>query len=97
MVKNGDVVEGISLLRSGSTAFRVTGTELWMPHHIALLAAACEIAEQLEEPLTLLDEALQIVEGTGERCLAAELNRHKGELLLRQGHPRPPRNCIEKP
>jgi predicted ATPase len=32
-----------------------------------------------------LDEALQIVERTGERWLAAELNRHKGRLLLQQG------------
>ena len=36
--------------------------------------------------MTLLDEAFQIVERTGERWLAAELYRHKGELLLRQGH-----------
>src|SRR5205807_619271 len=34
----------------------------------------------------LLDEALQIVERTGECWFAAELNRHKGQLLLRQGH-----------
>jgi predicted ATPase len=33
-----------------------------------------------------LDDALQIVERTGERWFAAELNRHKGQLLLRQGH-----------
>jgi predicted ATPase len=57
-----------------------------MPHYIALLAAACEIAGQIEEASTLLDEALQIAERTGERWLAAELNRHKGQLLLRQGH-----------
>jgi predicted ATPase len=29
---------------------------------------------------------LQIVERTGERWLTAELNRHKGQLLLRQEH-----------
>ena len=57
-----------------------------MPYHIALLARACEIAGQIEEALTLLDDALQIVERTGERWFAAELNRHKGQLLLRQGH-----------
>ncbi len=57
-----------------------------MPHHIALLARACEIAGQIEEAVTLLDDALQIVERTGERWFAAELNRHKGRLLLRQGH-----------
>ena len=57
-----------------------------MPHHIDLLARACEIAGQIEEAVTLLDDALQIVERTGERWFAAELNRHKGQLLLRQGH-----------
>jgi predicted ATPase len=30
---------------------------------------------------------LQMVEETGERWFVAELNRHKGQLLLRQGHP----------
>jgi predicted ATPase len=33
-----------------------------------------------------LGEALQTVERTGERWFAAELSRHKGRLLLRQGH-----------
>ena len=32
-----------------------------------------------------LDEALQIVDTTGERWLAAELNRRKGQLLLQRG------------
>jgi tetratricopeptide (TPR) repeat protein len=32
------------------------------------------------------EEALQIVERTGERQFSADLNRHKGQLLLRQGN-----------
>jgi predicted ATPase len=83
---NGEVAEGISLLRSGSSAFRAIGTEAWMPQNFALLAKACEMAGEIEEGLTVLDDAFQIVETTGERWLAAELNRHKGQLLLRQGH-----------
>ena len=85
-VKNGDVAEGIHLLRTGSTAYRATGAELWMPHFIALLASACEVAGQIEEGSNLLDDALQMVESTGERWFAAELNRHKGQLLRRRGH-----------
>jgi predicted ATPase len=85
-VKTGDLAEGISLLRSGSTTYRATGAEAWMPCHNALLAAACEIAGQIEEALTLLDDALRLAERTGERWFVSELNRHKGELLLRQGH-----------
>jgi predicted ATPase len=86
-VKNGDVAEGISLMRSGLAAYRATGAEAHVPHHIALLARACEIAGQIEEAVIRLDDALQIVERTGERWLAAELKRHKGQLLLRQGRP----------
>jgi predicted ATPase len=85
-VKNGEVAEGISLLRSGASAYRDTGAETFMPHYIALLAGACENAGQIEEAVILLEDALQIVERTGERWFAAELNRHKGQLLLRQGH-----------
>jgi predicted ATPase len=85
-VKTGDLTEGMSLLRSASAAYRCTGGELWMPYFIALLAGACEIGGQVEEALTLLDDALQIVERTGERWFAAELHRHRGQLQLREGH-----------
>jgi len=85
-VKNGDVADGISLLRSGSTAYRATGAEQWMPHYTDLLASACEIGGQIEEGLAHLNEALQMAERTGERWFGAELHRHKGQLLLRQGH-----------
>jgi predicted ATPase len=50
------------------------------------MAAACEIATLVEDALTLLDDALQIVERTGGRWLEAELHRRKGQLMLRQGH-----------
>jgi class 3 adenylate cyclase/predicted ATPase len=84
--KNGDVVEGISLIRGGSAAYRANGAELLMPHHTALLARAFDIGGQIEEALTALDDALQISGRTGECWLDAELYRHKGRLLLRQGH-----------
>jgi predicted ATPase len=64
-VKNGDVAEGLALLRCGLSAYRITGTVVWMPHHIAILAKACEIVGQIEEALSLLDDALQIVHRTG--------------------------------
>jgi predicted ATPase len=73
--KNADVTEGLSLLRAGSSAYCATG------------AGACEIAGQIEEGAARLDQALQLVERTGERWFAAELDRQRGRLLLRQGHP----------
>jgi predicted ATPase len=85
IVKNGDVTEGMSLLRRGLDAFCATGTKVLIPYYTALLAAACGIAGQIEEAVTLLDQAFQIVERTGEHWFTAELNRQKGGFLLRQG------------
>ena len=59
---------------------------MWMAHYLDLVAVACEIAGQIAEGLTLSDDALQIAEKTGERWIEAELNRHKGQLLLPRGH-----------
>jgi predicted ATPase len=86
MVKNRGVTEGISLLRSGLAAFRATGAAAWLPYYISLLASACDIAGQVHEAVTLFDEASQTAARTGERWLEAELSRHKGRLLLQQGH-----------
>jgi len=85
-VNHCDEAEGLSLLRSGLAAYRATGGETYMPHHIDLLARAFDITGQIAEGLSHLDEGLRIVERTGERWYEAELNRHKGQLLLRQGH-----------
>ena len=87
-VKNGDVAEGISQLRSGSSAYRSTGAEAWTPNHIALLARAYEVVGEIERAVAQLDYALQIAARTGVRWFIAELNRHKGQLVLRQGHPK---------
>ena len=85
-VRNGDVAEGMPLLRSGIIAFRASGTEAWLPHFLALHARACDLAAKAEEGLSLLDEAMQVVDRTGERWLEAELYRLNGQLLLRRGH-----------
>jgi class 3 adenylate cyclase/predicted ATPase len=85
-VKNGNVTEGMTLLRNGTTAYRSSGAELLVPHYFALLAAAYEIVGQVEAGLALLDDSLRVVDRTGERWFAAELTRHKGQLLLRQGY-----------
>ena len=83
---NGHGGEGISLMRQRATAYRATGAMAFVPYQLALLTRACDIAGQVEEAADLLDDSLQIVEQAGERWLGAEQHRHKGHLLLRQGH-----------
>lgn len=85
-IKKGDLAKGIPLLRSGAEAYRATGSEAWVPYFLSLLATAYSIGGHIEEGVTLLDDALRIVERIGERWLKAELYRQKGQFLLRQGH-----------
>jgi class 3 adenylate cyclase/predicted ATPase len=82
----GDPSEGISLLRTGSSAYSATGAKTRISYHMALLAKAFATAGQVDEALLLLNDALQIAEKIGECWFASELYRHKGELLLRQGN-----------
>jgi class 3 adenylate cyclase/predicted ATPase len=83
--KAGDVTEGISLLRSGSSTYSATGAMTRISYHLALLAEGCEIAGKVDDALPLLNSALDIAERIGERWFAAELYRHKGQLMLQQG------------
>ena len=95
-VRNGDVTEGMSHLRSGFAAYRAIRAELFAPLYMSHLARACEITRHIGEGLALLDDGLQIVERTGERWFAAELHRHKGRLLLPQGHAEAAENFYRK-
>src|SRR6266849_5629944 len=85
-VTDGEVTEGMSLLRAGLADYRTNASEAETSAYKAPLAKACEIAGQVDEALALLDEALQILERAGKGRFAAELRRQKGQLLLRQGH-----------
>jgi predicted ATPase len=96
-VKNGNVTEGIPLLRSGLTARRSTGAESWMPHQLALLAGAYEIAGQVDEAVTRLDDAFRIAERTGECWFVAELYRHKDRLLPQRGETAAAEHFFVKP
>jgi adenylate cyclase len=81
MTAQGQGKEGIARIQQGLAAWRGTGAQLFTPYYLALLAGAKGKAEQIEEGLVLLDEALNVVHKTGEHMYEAELYRLKGELL----------------
>ncbi|HJY83202.1 MAG TPA: hypothetical protein VKK81_19225, partial [Candidatus Binatia bacterium] len=72
LADQGQLKEGIQMRQSRSTVFLV------------LLAEAYRKVGRVEEGLTVLAEALAIVDKTGERVGEAELYRVKGELTLAQ-------------
>jgi class 3 adenylate cyclase/predicted ATPase len=85
MVAAGAAAEGIALIRSGLEGYRATGAATWISYYTMLLARAHAIAGRHDEAAALLDNALQIVEAGDERWYAAELYRHRGEMLWRFG------------
>jgi predicted ATPase len=78
----GQVEAGIAQMQQGLAGWRATGAEVLRPYGLALLAKASAKLGQREAGLTLLAEALAVLNDTGERRWEAELHRLKGELLL---------------
>jgi DNA-binding winged helix-turn-helix (wHTH) protein/predicted ATPase len=82
LVAQGYTEEGLEQLRQGLSADLATGPALWRPYYFAVLAEGYGQAGAADEGLRVLNEALTIVQDTGERVWEAELSRLRGELLL---------------
>jgi predicted ATPase len=84
LAQHGQAQEGIAQIAQGLRAFRATGAEIERSYFLALLAEAHGTLGQPAEGLTVLTEALAVVDKTGERWYEAELHRLKGALLLQR-------------
>src|SRR5262249_60394326 len=80
-VAQGVGAEGIEEIRAGLATWRSTGTQVGYPTLLAFLADACGRGGRPREGLAALEEALAVVEQSGERFIEAELHRLRGELL----------------
>jgi predicted ATPase len=82
LAEPGRANEGIEQIRRGIAAFRATGAELLRPHFLGLLAEAYGRSARPDRGLEALDEALALVERTGEHLHEPEFYRLKGQFLL---------------
>jgi predicted ATPase len=81
LIGQGRHQEAIEQIRQGLAAHQATGTELIRPQFLAMLAEALGEANQVEEALQVLNEAMAMAERNRERYYQAELRRLQGELL----------------
>jgi predicted ATPase len=79
------IEEGIGQMCEGIAALRAMGAAAILPSSLASLVQAYGQIGEIGQALDLLDEALDLVEETGERVWEAELYRLRAELLLMQG------------
>jgi class 3 adenylate cyclase/predicted ATPase len=82
----GECAAGFAELHDGLDRWRATGSRLRAPFRLGWAVAALIRAGEAGEGTAVLGEAFQAMESSGERWYEAELNRHKGQLLLRQEH-----------
>jgi DNA-binding SARP family transcriptional activator/predicted ATPase len=83
--RQGQVEEGIMQMRAGMDTWRTMGAVSGQSFQVLPLAETYWRTGRAGEGVRVLDETLDMVEKTVERCLEAELYRLKGELLLAQG------------
>jgi len=84
MIEQGNQEPTVEQMRQGIAAYQGTGAEIGRPRSMALLAQALDQLNRTAEGITVLEEALEIANRTGELYYQAELYRLKGELLLKQ-------------
>jgi predicted ATPase len=90
LATQGQGEEGIVQMRQGLVALRAIGAELWRSCYLPLLAEEYVKAGQVEEGLSVVTEALVVVDKNEERLYEAELYRLKGELTLEKSGVRSP-------
>jgi predicted ATPase len=78
--------EQIGQIRQHLAAVRETGSAVWEPYFLGLLADLSAQDGQVEAGLATLDEALA-AQATGQRLVEAELYRLRGSLVLQMGRP----------
>ena len=84
LAEQGEGAAGIAQMRQGMEAQQAMGTMSQRSLWLALLAEVCGKVGQTEEGLSVLAEALHLVDKTDERWWEAELYRLRGELTLAQ-------------
>ena len=78
----GSIEDAISTMRWGLATKRATGAEIKVPYYLGLLAEAHRRANRIADGMSLLHEALELVERTDERWYEAELYRLMAEALI---------------
>ncbi len=82
LAEQGLVEEAIAQIRQGLAAYQATGAEVGRAYHLAFLVRAHWKAGQLDEGLTVIEEALAAAGKNGQCRQAAWLHWLKGGLLL---------------
>jgi predicted ATPase len=89
IAQKGEATTGDARIREGLIAYEATGSRLFTPYFLVLLAETLALAGKIEEGLAALDDALAQAAVSGATGWDAEIHRLRGELTARLPHPDP--------
>jgi adenylate cyclase len=98
LTHQGQAQEGMEQITTSMMDYRATGAALLRPYFLGLLTEAHSVIGQPEAGLTVLREALALVDTTGEHWYEPALYRLKGALLLQQSvdHQAKAEHCFQQ-
>ena len=79
----GQASDAVQTIISGITAFRSTGSTMWLPMYLSYLARAYGELDNFDDAWRCIDEAKMAVEATKERWCESEVDRVAGEIALK--------------
>jgi predicted ATPase len=89
MAQAGHGRVAVERIREGLSATAATGSGLWEPFLLGLLAEALSVAGEIDEGLAVVAQGLAAANVSGQFGANAELHRLRGELLRRLHNPDP--------
>jgi class 3 adenylate cyclase/predicted ATPase len=87
LAMTGKAPNAVQMFTSGFNALRATGTTLYMPWYLSLLAVAYAELGRNDDAWRCLGEATTTMETGGERWFEAEIHRTAGEIALMEPEP----------
>jgi TOMM system kinase/cyclase fusion protein len=85
LVQAGNIETGMRLQLEALDGYRRTGSELFRPYSLSLIAETCEAMEDYERGLAFIEEGLASGKENQVFFFEPELHRLKGKLLLSRG------------
>ena len=83
----GKASDAVRTITSGLSAWRATGTTVWMPTYLSYLTRAHAELGQFDEASRSISEAIIAVQTTNESWYEADIHRIAGEIALKSPEP----------
>ena len=94
--EEGDVEDGIALVRVGVRDLQATGAELRLPHYLGILADLYCRVQRFEDAIVTLAEARAVAERNGEHWADASLHLLESDLALAIGDREEAERCLRR-